>query len=124
MLLHLVNTWDTAVLVVTLIMAGGTIVIEIAILIVEEEIVTKIETPMVVTAGIGVTVAAQHHHGVEGVTPLTIGVAEAIQEVLPGVAVLCVEVVGITMLFPQPTLRPQQQLILLLVGKVIISGMV
>jgi hypothetical protein len=120
MLLHLVNTWGIVALVVILIMVGVTIVIETAILIVEEENVRKIETPTVVTVAIGVTAAAQHHHVVEDVTRLTIGVAGAIQEVLPGVAVLCGEEVGIMMLRPPTTPRHQRQLILRLVGKVII----
>jgi hypothetical protein len=97
---------------------------ENVILIVEEGIVTRTGIPMVAIVEIGVTAAAQHHHGVADVTRPTIGVAEATQEVPPEVAVPCAEEVGITTLLQQSTLQPRLQPIPRLVGKGIILEMV
>lgn len=129
MLQRLASTWGTVVPAATLITVAVTIVIvthiatESVILIVEE-IVTRTGILMVAIVETGVNVAAQHHQGVADVTHLTIGVAEAIQEVLPEAAVLCEEVVGITKLLPRLTLQPRLQPIPRLVGKGIILEIV
>ena len=127
--LHLASIWDTVVRVATptTVVVNIVIVTHIAtesVILIVEGIVTRTGIPMVAIVEIGVSVAAQHHHGVAAVTRLTIDVAEATQGVPQEAAVPFVEEVGSTTPVRQPTLQLRLQLILHLVGKGIILEMV
>jgi len=132
--LLLANTWVivvevvvTPIMVVVVVVVAANIetptVILIVVILIAEASATRTAILTVEIAEIGVIVAAQHRHAVEG-TRLTTDVAEAIQEALQG-AVALHEVVGVgTMTLLPTTLRRHQQTEILNAGKGLIMKLV